>query len=78
MAERPRTEDRSRFATQFTDQDFLNAVDECLKKATVSASEVAEEIGCNPRTAKNKLLELKDRGEIDAIMIGQSWGFRKK
>lgn len=75
MNERPRTEDKSRFATQFTDQQFLDAVGECLKKATIPASEVAKELGCNPRTAKNRLLELRDKGELDADMVGQSWGF---
>ncbi|KXS39374.1 MAG: hypothetical protein AWU58_2052 [Methanohalophilus sp. T328-1] len=76
MKEQPRTENRARFAVQYTDEDFTEAVEEALEKATVSASDVAEIVGCNPRYAKDRLLKLAEEGKLEAEMKGKGWGFR--
>lgn len=76
MKEKPRTENGSRFAEEYTDDDFIKALRECLEMATCSASEVAERIGCNPRYAKNRLLQLAEQGKIEKKMKGTAWGFR--
>jgi hypothetical protein len=76
MKEKPRTENGSRFAEEFTDDDFIKALCECLETSTCSASEVAARIGCNPRYAKNRLLQLAENGKIEKKMKGTAWGFR--
>lgn len=76
MKERPRTDNKARYATQYTDDDFINAVQEALNNATVSAADVAEILGCNPRYATNRLKELVEENKIAGVMKGKAWGFR--
>lgn len=78
MKERQRTEDKTRFATVYTDEDFIKAVNECLEEATCTAGEVADRLGCNPRYAKNRLIELseQEKPKIKKKMKGTAWGFR--
>lgn len=76
MTEKPRTEDGSRFAKEFMDEDFLKAVQECMEEATCTASEVAEKVGCNSIFAKNRLLKLADEGKLVKRMRGRTWGFK--
>ncbi|MGA9109026.1 MAG: hypothetical protein WB290_01920 [Smithella sp.] len=73
---KPRTEDKARFAKEHTDADFLKALNECQKEATSSALEVAEKIGCSPRYAKDRLLQLAEHGKIERKMKGNTWGFK--
>lgn len=76
MKEKPRTENGSRFAKEYTDDDFIKAVCECLNNATCSATEVADIVGCSSRYAKDRLLQLAEQGKIKKKMKGTAWGFR--
>lgn len=75
---KPRTENGSRFAKEFEDDEFLKAVDECMAEATCTAAEIAEKVGCNPIFAKKRLLQLADRGKLCKKLKGRTWGFRPK
>jgi hypothetical protein len=74
--EKPRTETNARFTQEFTDEQFIKAIDKCMENATCSSFEIAEIVGCNPRHAKNRLLQLADQGKIKKKMKGNLWGFR--
>lgn len=76
MKEKPRTENGSRFAKVFEDEEFLKAVHECMEEATCTAAEVAEKVGCNPTFAKNRLLQLAEQGKLNKKLKGRTWGFR--
>ncbi len=76
MKGKPRTENGARFAPEWTKEDYIKAVDDCLQEATVTASEVAEKMGCSAKNAKAHLLDLVDRGELVAVMKGRAWCFR--
>jgi ribosomal protein S25 len=78
MMERPRSKDNARFAVKYTDEDFIEAVEKRLKTATVSGVEIAEELGCNPRYATNRLKELSKKGKLESVEKGRAWGFRLK
>jgi predicted transcriptional regulator len=54
---------------QYTDEEFLTAVRE---REPASTSEVAEAVGCSRRNADYRLRRLRDDGEIDAKMVGNS------
>ena len=60
------------------DEEFLNALDTCLAKACIPAIAVAEELGVNSRYAKDRLLELQNKGLVEGIYRGASWCFRPK
>ncbi|WP_164888515.1 hypothetical protein [Methanosarcina sp. MSH10X1] len=47
-----------------------------MAEATCTAAEVAEKVGCNPIFAKNRLLQLADRGKLCKKLKGRTWGFR--
>lgn len=71
-----RTDNGARFAPEWTDEQIIKAVDEALKKASVSVNDVKEVLGCSTQTAKARLLKLKDEGQLKGQMKGKSWGFR--
>jgi ribosomal protein S25 len=75
-AQKPRTQNGSRFAKEFEDEDFLKAVHECMEEATCTAAEVAEKVGCNSIFAKNRLLQLAEEGKLCKKLKGRTWGFR--
>lgn len=64
------------FEKRFTDEKILEALEECLKRAVVPASEIAKELDANPRYIKDRLLELKDKNLLSGKIIGSSWCFR--
>jgi len=74
--ERPRTENKARFAKEFNDDDFIKALKKCQAEATSSASEVADKVGCSPRYAKDRLAQLADQKKIEKKMKGNTWGFK--
>jgi hypothetical protein len=76
IKKRIREEKSGKFEKQFTDEDFIKAVNECLQEATCTAGEVAEKLGCNPRYAKNRLIEIESKGSLKKKLKGTSWGFR--
>ncbi|MCQ1536832.1 transcriptional regulator [Methanosarcina sp. KYL-1] len=71
-----RTENGARFAQEWSDEDFINAVEEALRKATVSVNEVKDILGCSSQTAKARLLKLKEEGKLEGELKGKAWGFR--
>lgn len=78
MKERARAKESGKFEKEYTDEDFLTAVDECLEEATCTSGEVADKLGCNPRYARNRLIELEEKGKLIKKQKGTSWGFRPK
>jgi ABC-type uncharacterized transport system, periplasmic component len=75
MKERERAQS-GRFVKQFTEEDFMRAVKECLEDATVTASEVADKLGCNPRFARNELNKLAEGNKLIKKAKGKTWGFK--
>lgn len=74
--QKPRTENGSRYSQEFTDEQFIKAVQRCMEEATCTAAEVAEKVGCNPQVATRRLVELADHGKLCKKMRGRTWGFR--
>jgi hypothetical protein len=74
----PRKNDSHLFAVQYSDDDFIRALERCLNNATVVSSEVAKELGCNSRYATARLKALADQGRIEGVVKGNRWGFRLK
>lgn len=75
MKERERAQS-GRFVKQFTEEDFMRAVKECLEDATVTASEVADKLGCNTRFARNELNKLAEENKLIKKEKGKTWGFK--
>jgi len=73
---KPRTDTGARFAQEFTDEQFLKALQKSMEEATVTADEIAEKVGCNQQVAKRRLLALVDAGHIQKKIRGRVWGFR--
>lgn len=63
----------------FTDDEILIALKKCLEEAIIPAAEVSELLpGTSPRYVKDRLLELKEKGLVDAKYHGNVWCFRPK
>lgn len=59
--------DDTRFTKQFEDTEFIDAV-EALDDATTR--EVAEIVGCQKETARQRLKELAERGAVIERQVG--------
>jgi len=57
------------FEESYADNDFLNAVSELGGAGT---TDIAEQVGCNRRTAYVRLNELEDKGEVTSKKIGKA------
>lgn len=68
-ADMPRQQDSEsgKFTQQFTDEDFLNALDE-LGQAT--SSDVADAVGCSDKYAYVRLRELENDGHVISRDVG--------
>jgi hypothetical protein len=55
-------DDTGKFVRQFDDDDFLDAVEEA---ETPTTSNVAEIVGCQYRTAFDRLEKLEDAGRVE-------------
>ena len=66
------------FESKYTDAKLVEALETCLKRAKIPASEVARELDGNPEYVKKKLLDLQKRGLIESEKVGSSWCFRPK
>ena len=73
---KPRTDDNSRFAREYTDEDFMLALVECQANATCTAAEVAERMGCSARYAKDRLSMLASEQKVEKVLRGNAWGFK--
>ena len=76
MKERIRATESGRFVKEFTEEDFIKAVKECLEDATVTAGEVAEKLQCNPRFARNELNKIAAKKKLLKVPKGKNWGFK--
>jgi hypothetical protein len=76
MKERARAKESGKFEMKYTDEDFIRTVKECLEEATCTAGEVADKLGCNPRYARNRLIEIEGKDKLTKKLKGTSWGFR--
>jgi len=67
-----RDEDSGTYTQEYTDGDFLEAVE---KHNPASTSEVAEEVGCTRRNADMRLKKLADAGRVQRKKIAatQVW-----
>jgi predicted transcriptional regulator len=63
---------------KYTDEKLINALNECMERACIPSSEVANDLEGNAEYVKNKLLDLKKRGLIEGRLISGSWCFRPK
>lgn len=63
MADDRTRDDNSRYTTEYTDSDFLEAIDELGKAST---SDIATEIGCATATAHYRLNKLEDNETIQS------------
>ena len=65
----PRKQDAQsgRFSQVYTDEDFLNAIDELGEPGT---GEVAAEIGCSRDHARRRLRNLEQDGVVESRMVG--------
>ena len=69
---------RGSYLVKYTDDVLLTALDEALETPTVTAAEIASIVGCNPRYAVIRLNEMVESGKIEAVMKGNTWGFKHK
>jgi len=74
--QKPRNETGARYAREFTDEQFLKALNQLMGEATVTAEEIALKVGCNQQVAKRRLLVLADANKIQKKLRGRIWGFR--
>jgi len=71
MSDRARNDETKQFKQEYTDADFLDAVRECTVASTTN---VADEIGCNRKTALRRLKQL----EADDELVSEDVGVRAK
>jgi hypothetical protein len=64
-----RDEDSGQFTPTFTDEEFLDAVEDGDLPTT---NDVADAVGCQYRTAYARLGELEDEGKIASRTVGNS------
>ena len=69
MSDRPRDSDSQQFQQEYTDDDFLEAVEQ-LELPT--AKDVADEIGCAKSTAADRLGALEESGDVTSSEVGQA------
>lgn len=76
MKERIRAKESGRFVKEYTEDDFIRAVKECLEDANVTAAEVAEKLGCNPRFARDELNKIAAKKGLTKVPKGKGCGFK--
>lgn len=64
------------FDTKYTDDELIEAVEECLREACIPTSVIAEKIGGNKEHVKRRLLSLVEDKKLSGKMVGSSWCFR--
>ena len=62
-------DDSGKIASKYSDEDFLEAVEE---HEPASTSEVAGAVGCSRRNANVRLDKLEEAGEVQSKMAGNS------
>jgi predicted transcriptional regulator len=69
MVNTERDPESGKLAEQYSDDDFLDAVE---ANTPASTSEVAEAVGCSRRNAEVRLKRLEEAGEVRSKMVGNS------
>ena len=69
MGERERDENSGKFTEEYPLQAFLGALAELGSSGT---TDIADQVGCDRRTAYLKLKSLEDKGEIRSQKVGNS------
>jgi predicted ArsR family transcriptional regulator len=69
MSDRNRDENSGKFSEEYPREDFLRALDELGAAGT---TDIAEEVGCDRRTAYLKLQDLEDDGDIKSQKVGNA------
>ncbi len=69
MGERDRDENSGKFTEEYPLQEFLGALAELGSSGT---TDIADQVGCDRRTAYLKLKSLEDKGEIRSQKVGNS------
>lgn len=64
-----RNEDTGQFTPEFTDDQFIDAIE---SDEGATTSEVAEAVGCNYRTAYDRLNSLEESGRVSFRDVGNS------
>jgi DNA-binding MarR family transcriptional regulator len=67
---RRKDEESGQFTEQYPREDFIAALPE--SPGASGTSEIADEVGCDRRTAYQKLNALADEGEVNRQKIGQA------
>lgn len=70
MTDRDREEDTGQFTTEYTDEDFIQALNDL--DGSASTSEIANMISCDRRTAYLRLNQLKEDDQIVGRKVGNS------
>ena len=66
-----RDDNSGRYSETYPLPDFIEALDKLGGSA--GTQDIADEVGCQYRTANAKLHELKDRGEVSARKVGNAY-----
>jgi DNA-binding Lrp family transcriptional regulator len=69
MTNTERDPESGKLTKQYTDEDFLDAVEEY---APASTREVADAVGCSRRNADVRLRRLEEDGSVESKMAGNS------
>lgn len=64
-----RDSESGKLTEQYTDEDFLEAVEQ---HEPASTREVADEVGCSRRNADVRLRKLEEAGEVGKKKVGNS------
>lgn len=70
--ERNRDDETGKFSEEYSDEDFLDAVESLELPST---SDVANYIGCSYTLAYHRLNTLSEREELNKIEIGNSFAW---
>jgi GTP-sensing pleiotropic transcriptional regulator CodY len=70
MTDRDREKETGQFTTEYTDDEFIDAIEQSDGGATTS--EVADIVGCDRRTAYIRLSNLEKKSVIHSREVGNS------
>jgi len=70
MADRERDESSGKYTTEYSDDEFVEAIKE--SGGTASTTEVSDLIDCDRRTAYLRLKELEEESRISSRKVGNS------
>lgn len=69
MSDRNRDENSGRFSEEYPREDFLRALE---KLGGAGTTDIAEQVGCDRRTAYLKLQSLEEDGDVKSQKVGNA------